>query len=87
MRRVTIYLPEDVYDQVEEARSWGWNSRSEMLRELVASCLDDWRGRTERRRLAMGYQEMGALNRELSEEALSQDACTLDEYEEYIAQR
>lgn len=85
MRRVTIYLPEEIYAQVEAAKSWGWGSRSEMLRELVACCFEDWRGRTQRRRLAMGYQEMGELNRQLAEESMFQDACTLDDYEEYIA--
>ena len=85
MRRVTIDLPEDVYAEVEAAKKWGWNSRSEMLRELVASCLSEWRKGAQRRRLAIGYQEMGELNCQLAEEAMIQDSCTLDEYEEYIA--
>lgn len=85
MRRVTIYLPDEIYAEVEAARSWGWGSRSEMLRELVACCLEEWRSRAQRRRLAMGYQEMGELNCQLSEEAMTQDSCTLDDYEEYIA--
>jgi metal-responsive CopG/Arc/MetJ family transcriptional regulator len=86
MRRVTIYLPDEIFAEVEAAR-WGWSSRSEMLRELVASCLEEWRSRAQRRRLAMGYQQMGELNCQLAEEAMSQDACTLDEYEEYIAKQ
>jgi metal-responsive CopG/Arc/MetJ family transcriptional regulator len=86
MRRVTIYLPDEVYAEVESAK-WGWGSKSEMLRELVASCLGEWRSGAQRRRLAMGYQQMGELNCQLSEEAMLQDSCTLDEYEEYITRQ
>ena len=85
MRRVTIYLRKMSTLRWKLRKKWGWNSRSEMLRELVASCLSEWRKGAQRRRLAIGCQEMGELNCQLAEEAMIQDSCTLDEYEEYIA--
>ena len=69
MRRVTIYLPEDVYAEVEAAKKWGWNSRSESLGNLLPAALQEWRKGAQRRRLAIGYQEMGELNCQLAEEA------------------
>ncbi|MDP9728024.1 CopG family ribbon-helix-helix protein [Alicyclobacillus tolerans] len=70
-KRVVVYVPEQLLEQVDVVASKSRESRSEIVRAALTKYVQEERKYQIRKMMQQGYQEMGRLNLCLASEAFS----------------
>lgn len=83
-RRVVVILPDNLVKAVDKIVNQRYDSRSAFVREAMQHFLEDCQMEELREKMARGYQRMGRINLELSEEGLADDAGDMEDYCEML---
>ena len=84
MKKIILSLPEELLEKVDDQLKYEEISRSEWIRRALVLALEQAKKDRIRTRMKQGYQEMGLLNLELAEEALTSDTSDFAIYESIL---
>jgi metal-responsive CopG/Arc/MetJ family transcriptional regulator len=82
-RRVVVLIPENLLEAVDQVADKEFSSRSAFIRAAMQHLLDERKlaeKREKMKEMALGYQKMGLINLELSEEGISNEMEEIDRY-------
>lgn len=79
-RRVVVILPESLLAAVDKVVNQEYASRSAFIRLATQRYLEECLLKERRNKMAQGYEKMGKINLELSEEGIADDASEMEEY-------
>lgn len=80
-KKIILSLPEELLDRVNDCLKVENKNRSEWVREAIIHYLSEVEKARIRAWMEQGYQEMGMLNLELSEEGIASDEKDFAAYE------
>lgn len=86
IRKIHICVSDSLLEEVDSLVQAERKNRSALIREAVRHYLRERRHQLLARQMRDGYRAMGAINRELAEEAASVDSASLEDYEKKLAE-
>lgn len=81
LKKIIVSLPEALLEQADRIVEEENRNRSELIREALSEYLLRRKKQKIRQQMISGYQVMGNLNIDLSEEGLGPDLPGLEQYE------
>lgn len=86
LKKVLITLPDYLIDELDDLAKYEKKDRSDIVREVMKTYLNEHRKEKIKSELIMGYQQMANVNLALAQDCLDADEENLRHYEEKIAE-
>ncbi len=85
-KKILISIPDSLLDEVDNLATEQNLNRSEFIREAMRSYITQKKNAILQMQLKKGYQQMSAINLEISEYCITADNTAQQSYEEKLAE-